>query len=182
MAFARRAAVLATLVGVAVGSSGCGYALAGRGNTLPPEVRVIGVPDFVNESSTPDVEREITDAVRQEFGSRGSLRVVPSDQGVDAVMRGTITSVIPTPTTFNSAGQATRYQLTVIARVEFVNLRDNGAVLWSNPTARYSEDYDVPPGTTPADPAAFFRQDTNALQRVARNFARSVVTSILEAF
>lgn len=178
----RRIAASLIVLLTAASSVACGYALAGRGNTLPSNVRVIGVPTFVNESTTPEVEREISDAVRQEFASRGSLRAVPDEQGVDAVLRGTVTNVHVQPMNLNSAGQATRYQLSVTARVEFINLLDDDAVLWSNPNARYSEDYDVPPGTTAADPAAFFRQDVNALQRVARNFARSVVTSILEAF
>lgn len=167
---------------VATATAGCGYALAGRGNTLPSNVRVIGVPTFVNESTTPEIEREITDAVLAEFGSRGSLRAEPTDEGVDAVLRGTITTVRPVPMAYNSAGQATRYQLHVVARVEFINLRDNNAVIWSNPNTRFTEEYDVPPGTTADDPAAFFRQDTNALRRVAQAFARSVVTQILEAF
>jgi hypothetical protein len=32
------------------------------------------------------------------------------------------------------------------------------------------------------DPATFFGQETNALGRVATDFARSVVSAILEAF
>ena len=32
------------------------------------------------------------------------------------------------------------------------------------------------------DPAAFFGQEANALERVATDFAKSVVSAILEAF
>ena len=64
----------------------------------------------------------------------------------------------------------------------FINLRNNSEVLWSNPNLRFVEEFDVPQGNTTADPAAFFRQDANAMDRLAQNFARSVVTSILEAF
>ena len=35
---------------------------------------------------------------------------------------------------------------------------------------------------TGADATAFFGQNANAMERMAQNFARSVVTSILEAF
>jgi outer membrane lipopolysaccharide assembly protein LptE/RlpB len=178
-----RGVSLALLV---VALSACGYALAGRGNSLPPEIRVIGVPTFVNQSSTSEVEREITDAMLSEFSSRGRLRAQPDAEGADAVLRGTITQVFLTPTAYNEAGQGTRYRLTIVANIEFVNQLDSDEVLWSNPSARVSEEYDVPPGTTgdlnAADPAAFFRQDTNALQRVARTFAATIVTSILEAF
>jgi hypothetical protein len=36
--------------------------------------------------------------------------------------------------------------------------------------------------TDVADPSAFFGQDANALDRVATEFARSVVSAILESF
>ena len=32
------------------------------------------------------------------------------------------------------------------------------------------------------DPAAFFQQDTNALERMSTEFARTIVSAILEAF
>ena len=35
---------------------------------------------------------------------------------------------------------------------------------------------------TVLDPAAFFQQDTNALERMSADFARTIVSSILEAF
>jgi len=170
------------VVSAATLMSGCGYALAGRGNSLPPEIRVIAVPLFINQSNQPDVERFITDAMLTEFSSRGRLQAVPEEAGADAVMRGTITQVFPQVTAFDEAGQATRYRLTVVANIEFINLLADDEVLWSNPSARASEEYDVPPGAAIADPAALFRQDTNAIQRISRTFAGTIVTSILEAF
>lgn len=37
-------------------------------------------------------------------------------------------------------------------------------------------------GATALDPAAFFGQSSNAVERMATDFARSIVTAILEAF
>jgi len=37
-------------------------------------------------------------------------------------------------------------------------------------------------GQTAADPAAFFGQDVTALDRISTDFARSIVSAILEAF
>jgi hypothetical protein len=173
--------VLAAAISLA-GSAGCGYALAGRGNSLPANVRLIGVPQFENRSTLPGVERELTEAVQTEFQGRGSLRALPTEEGADAVFRGTVTSVRVQAATLNASNQATRYLVVLTVSVEFINLRDNDAVLWSNPNVLFTDEYDVPAGTNATDPAAFFRQDNNALQRLSRTFARSVVTSILEAF
>ena len=55
-------------------------------------------------------------------------------------------------------------------------------MLWANPSLQFRDEYDVNANVAGADAAAFFRQDANALERLSKNFARSVVTSILEAF
>lgn len=174
---------LAVLAMVAVVmTSACGYALAGRGNSLPANVRTIGVPQFENRTSAAGIEREVTEAVQAEFQSRGNLRALPTEEGADAVLRGAVTNLQLVPATINASGLATRYQVILTASVEFIDLTDNDTVLWANPNMTFSDEYDVPSGTSTTDPAAFFRQDNNALQRLSRNFARSVVTSILEAF
>ena len=67
----RRLLRTSMLIGGDVSLAGCGYALAGRGNTLPTHIRTIGVPQFVNQSSTPDIDGVLTDEVRQELQSRG---------------------------------------------------------------------------------------------------------------
>jgi hypothetical protein len=123
----------------------------------------------------------VQDAVLAEFAGKGSLRSQPGEVGADAVMRGVIVDLAIQPSSFTS-GQSARLELVLIADVEFINLRNNNEVLWSNPSLRFVEEFDVPQGNTTVDPAAFFRQDSNAMDRLARAFARSVVTSILEAF
>src|SRR6185436_5351478 len=55
-----RAFLLACLV---LATSSCGYALAGRGNTLPSSIKIIGVPQFTNRSIVPNVDLVVTDAV-----------------------------------------------------------------------------------------------------------------------
>ena len=45
---------------------------------------------------------------------------------------------------------------------------------------QFREEFDV--ATDVNDPGVFFGQDANALERVATEFARSVVSAILEAF
>jgi hypothetical protein len=148
---------------------------------LPAHVQVIGIPGFENATPYPEVERVVSESVREEFSSRGQFRVEPQAEGVDAVLTGTITRLELVPTALTSSLQASRYVVTFVVNVEFRDLTTDD-VLWANPNMTFREEYEVPSEASAGDPTAFFRQDVNALERVSKNFARTVVTSILEAF
>ena len=83
--------------------------------------------------------------------------------------------------TFNQQNQASRYAFIMSARVEFKDLK-SGKVLWSNPAVQFREEYEPATAGAVADVTAFFGQDVNAYDRIATEFARSVVSALLEAF
>ena len=161
--------------------SGCGYALAGRGSFLPETIKTIGIPSFANRTTVFNLETLLTEKVRAEFIGRGKYKILPDSSGVDALLTGEVLSAVLTPVSFTIDQIASRYALTVTARIE---LRDVHAskVLWENPSMVFRQEYEAQSGTTAQDPAAFFGQDTNALDRMATDFARTIVSSILEAF
>jgi hypothetical protein len=161
--------------------AGCGYSLAGRGSFLPAYIHRIGIPQFTNQTPIFDVDRRVTERVRTEFVGRGKYTIIPETTGVDAVLTGVISSITILPAAFNDQQQATRYVLVLSANVEFKDLKTN-KVLWANPAMQYREEFDVGSGNNTLDPATFFGQDVNALDRMTVEFARSVVSAILEAF
>jgi hypothetical protein len=174
--------LLLTIVAVfGLTAGGCGYSLAGRGSFLPAYIKRIGVPQFTNRTAVFDVDRIVSEKVRNELTGRGKYTVLPTDTDVDAVLSGEIESIAIAPAAFNAQQQATRYVLILTARVEFKDVKAN-KVLWSNPGMQFREEYDVTTATDALDPTAFFGQNTNALTRLATEFARSVVSAILEAF
>jgi hypothetical protein len=166
---------------VVLALTGCGYSLAGRGSFLPSYITVIGVPTFSNQTAVFDVEQLLTQRVRAEFIGRGKYRVVPDETGVDALLTGTITSITVTPAALNEQGQATRYAVAFALDIRFKDLKED-RVLWENPSLVFREEYEITTVTTAPDPAAFFGQASNALERIANDCAKSVVSSILEAF
>ena len=172
---------LLLVAAVAVAGSGCGYSLAGRGSFLPDSIRVIGVPQFANQTTFLEVERRFTERVRSEFIGRGRYQVLAQESGADAVLRGSITNLSIVPANFNENQQATRYIIVINTKIEFVDLKTN-KTLWENPSMVFREEYDLPPDTQAGNPSAFFGQSSNALERVANDFARTVVSAILEAF
>jgi hypothetical protein len=163
-------------------TAGCGYSLAGRGSFLPASIKTIGIPMFANRTTVFNLETTLTQRVRSEFIGRGKFEIVPEATGVDALLTGEITSVTIAPASFGNTNQlASRYAITMIAKVELRNVRDN-VVLWDNPSLVFRQEYDATTGQNAADPAAFFGQDTNALERMSAEFARNIVSAILEAF
>jgi len=173
-----------SLVAVALGilaQSECGYSLAGRGSFLPVYIKRIGVPLFTNSTTVFDLDRKVTDKVRAEFIGRGKWTIVPDQTGVDGVLSGTITGVTLTPVAFNQQQQATRYALAMTGSVEFKDMQTN-KILWTNPAMSYREEFDVPASVNTLDTQAYFGQDANAIDRLSNEFARALVSAILEAF
>ena len=177
----RLVGIVGTIVCALMLQTGCGYALAGRGNALPTTIKTIGVPLFSNRSTTPEIDHALTAAVIKEFQSRGRYQVLSEAAGADAVLVGTVTSVNLAPVQFTAQNQVSRIAIQVAASLEFKDVA-TGTVIWANPSVRSRDEYDVTTGTTANDPSALFRQDANAMDRLARGFSKSVVASIFEAF
>lgn len=162
-------------------ASSCGYALAGRGSFLPGYIQTIGIPQFVNVTPVYEIEQVFTERVRTEFINRGKYKVQPDRTAVDAVLTGEILNISIQPASFTDQQQASRYILTVTARIEFRDLKTD-TVLWENPQWVFREEYEATAGTDALDPNAFLAQGSDALERVGTEFAKSIVSAILEAF
>src|SRR6185295_13352571 len=108
-----------------VASSGCGYALAGRGSFLPAYIQKIGVPTFLNRTTVFNLETLLTQKVRAEFIGRGKYQILPENSGVDALLTGEVTSVSLAPASFTTQQLASRYALTMTASIELRDMREN---------------------------------------------------------
>jgi hypothetical protein len=175
----RRHFLLAGLAAVSLPA--CGYSLSGRGSFLPASIKVIGVPLFTNVTSVYEIERPVTDRVRAELIGRGRWTVKPDIEAVDATLIGQIAAANLTPAAFNEQQQATRLVLTLVARLELKDVKAN-KVIWSTPGMQFSEQYEISTSNSANDANAFLRQDANALDRLSSEFARAVVSAMLEAF
>jgi outer membrane lipopolysaccharide assembly protein LptE/RlpB len=157
--------------------SGCGYNLVGKGSYLDPTIHTIEVPAFVNRTTRVELEQRVTQAVADEFVSRGRLRLVTDPKTADAILRGSIDSFGINPVAFNPQGRATQYQISITAKIELVDHRNEDKVLWKNDQYRFTENYqvDVTTGDT-------FDQETRAIREIAVRFAESLVANLLENF
>ena len=169
------AAVLATLAAI-VSSTGCGYHTAGRANLLPSDLRTIAVPAFVNQTQTYKIEQTLTAAVVQEFGTSTNYRITTSPDSADATLHGTVLSTYSSPLTYDSkTGRASSVLVIVSMSVSLADKQ--GKVLYQNPSYTFREQYQVS-----QELSSFFEEDSPAFQRLSREFARTLVSNILEAF
>ncbi|HEV2961862.1 MAG TPA: LPS assembly lipoprotein LptE [Candidatus Angelobacter sp.] len=157
--------------------AGCGYHTAGRASRLPTSVRTIAIPGFKNQTQTYRIEQILTGDVVREFISRTKFQVVNSASDTsDATLTGTVVSAVAAPLTYDAnTGRASSAVVTVTMRVSLTDR--SGRVLFENPNYTFREQYQVA-----REIASFFDEETPALQRMSRDFARTLVSDILEAY
>jgi len=166
-----------TLATLCFASVGCGYHTAGRNVTIPDSVRTIAIPAFANDTQTYKIEQMLTFAVVHEMIARTHYHVISrADDDTDATLRGTVLATYTTPLTYDSqTGRAASVLVVVNMRVSLTDKQ--GKVLYQNPSYLFREQYEVS-----RDLNSFFEEDSPAFERLSRDFARTLVSNILEGF
>jgi outer membrane lipopolysaccharide assembly protein LptE/RlpB len=158
-------------------SAGCGYHTAGHAATLPNNLQTIAVPAFVNQTQTYKIDQMLTGAVVRELVTRTHYHIMnEASDTADATLRGTVLSSYAAPLTYDSqTGRAASVLVTVSMKVSLTDKQ--GKVLYENPSYLFREQYQVT-----RELSSFFEEDSPALQRLSREFARTLVSNILEGF
>jgi len=159
----------------------CGYTecykRAGRGDALPKHIKTLAIPPFQNPSLRYKVEQRFTAAMIDEALRRGrSLNVVSTVEGADAVMFGTIKSFGFSPKLIDDLGRARLFDITIVAGV-MVRDQTKNKIIFDNQNYVFRSEYEIS-----GDPKTFFNEEGPATDRIARDFARSVISTILEGF
>ena len=167
----------ATALAWSVAAAGCGYHTAGHAVTLPQNVHTIAIPGFVSQTQTFRVEQVMTDAVVREFNTRTQFHVVHDARAdADAVLKGTVLSATATPLAYDSkTGRAASVLVTVSMQVSLTD-RD-GKVIFQNPSYLFHEQYELS-----RELSSFFEEDSSSIDRLSRDFARTLVANILEGY
>lgn len=173
----RTSRLVPAILAAAALAGACGYRVAGRGDRLPPDVKSVAVPVFTNESKQFRIEQKVSADVTREIIERTHYKVTADPNEADAVIEGTVKDVRTGVIAFNlSTGAATALQVVVTAEVRLVD-RHSHKVLFANPRYVFREEYEVSPSNT-----QIFQEEGPALNRLAADFARTLVTDILENF
>jgi len=158
-------------------AAGCGYHTAGHVVQIPENVKTIAVPAFKNGTNSYRIEQLLTSSVVREFTTRTHYHVLnDSSDAADATLRGTVLSTVTSPLAYNTTtGQAASVLVVVSMRVSLTDRQ--GKVLYQNPSYVFREQYEVS-----QDLRSFFEEDSPAFRRLSQDFARTLVSNILEGF
>ena len=156
---------------------GCGYHAAGSATHIPSNVRTMAVPVFATRTQAFRTEMAFTQAVTRELNTRSRYRIVNQiSADSDATLRGEILSQTAAPLTYDSAsGQTSSYLLTITAKVSLTD--HEGHTLYENDSLSFREQYQ-----STQDLSGFLQEDTAAVSRVAQDFAKTLVSDMLESF
>lgn len=149
-------------------------------NQLPTRIRTVAVPAFQNQALRYKIEHRFTEAVINEIVRRGrGLRVQGDREGADAVIDGVIKSFNFTGVLLQSDDPNRRARIFEVTITAAVTVRDQveNRVIYDNQNYVFRGEFEFT-----SDPRTFFNEEDPAVQRMARSFAESVVSTLVNGF
>lgn len=143
---------------------------------LPGNIKRVAVPAFQFEAKglRYRVESRFTEAVTNEIIRRGKgLKVQGTRDNADAVIEGTIRDFNFSGVLLDSEGRARIYEVTITSAVTVRDLKAN-QILYDNQNFIFRDSFEFS-----SDPRSFFNEEDPAVERMARAFAESVVSTIV---
>jgi Lipopolysaccharide-assembly len=147
-------------------------------NQLPARIKTVAVPAFQmgSEALRYKIGSRFADAVINELIRRGrGLRVQGDRDGADAVIEGIIKKFTYSGVLLDDKGRARIFEVTVEAAVTVRDQTEN-RVLYDNQNFVFRGEYEFA-----NDPRNFFNEEDPAVQRMARAFAESIVSTLTNA-
>jgi hypothetical protein len=145
-------------------------------NQLPSRIKTVAVPAFQNSALRYKVQSRFTAAVINELVHRGrGLRVQGDREGADAVIEGIIKTFNFAGVLLDDKGRARIFEVTIVAAVTVRDQTEN-RVLYDNQNFIFRGEYEFA-----NDPRNFFNEEDPAVHRMARSFAESIVSTLINA-
>jgi hypothetical protein len=153
----------------------CGYKRAGKGKGLPADIKTIAVPIFQNSSLKYRVEQRFTHAVIDEILKRArGFRVVTAPSDADAVIEGDIRGFRASGAILDDRGRTRVWDVRIIVSIVVRDLRSR-KILFENPRMAFEGEYELSD-----DPQSFFNEQNAAVDRIAKDFAQTIISTIME--
>ncbi|MBI5426861.1 MAG: hypothetical protein HZA02_01130 [Nitrospinae bacterium] len=155
--------------------AGCGYHLVGTGSgSLPSYIKTLSIPVFVNASPEPEIQIEMTRAIREAFINDGRLKVV-GDEKAHLLMKGKVISYELRPVAFSQKDVASEYWVLLGVEIEMTDEVKKKPYLKQKFNTRW--DYKSTTSVTSSEVA---RQE--ALNQAYRDLANRLVSIVIEKF
>jgi Lipopolysaccharide-assembly len=153
----------------------CGYKRAGKGKSLPADIKTIAIPVFQNSSLKYRVEQRFTQAVADEVLKRArALRVTTKPEEADVVLNGDIRNFRASGSILDDRGRIRVWAVRVIVSVTLRDRRTH-KILYQNQRMTFEGEYELSD-----DPESFFNEENPAVERIAKDFAQTIISIIME--
>src|SRR5437899_11947899 len=144
---------------------------------LPAHIETVAVPAFQNQALRFKIEHRFTEAVMNALIRRGhGLHVQSEREGADAVIDGVVKSFNFSGVLLDDKGRARIFEVTITAAVTVRDQHDN-RVLYDNQNFVFRGEFEFA-----NDPRNFFNEEDPAVMRIARSFAESIVSTLINGF
>lgn len=173
-----RSGSLTSLIAICGALASCGYHVAGKADLVPKDVHTIAIPPFTNATVHYKLNDSLPEAIGREFITRTRYKPVNDPTQADAVLSGSVVRYVAYPTLINQAtGRTSGLQIVVVLNVSLTE-RTTGKVIFSRPYYEAHQRYEL--STT--NNYQYFDESGAGVQRLSRDVARDLVSSILENF
>ncbi len=144
---------------------------------MPAYIKTVAVPAFQNNALRFKIEHRFTEAVMKELIHRGhGLRVQSEREGADAVIDGVVKNFGFSGVLLDDKGRARIFEVTITAAVTVRDQHEN-RVLYDNQNFVFRGEFEFA-----NDPRNFFNEEDPAVMRIARSFAESIVSTLINGF
>ena len=100
---------------------GCAYySMAG---SIPPNIKNVSVPLFINETVEFELSEKLTSGIIQEISSQNIIKIT-NDIDSDSIINGVISSVSDGPYSFNNNEQVSEYRFSLSVKVSWADNND----------------------------------------------------------
>jgi hypothetical protein len=166
------------LVSANIALSCCGYHVAGQASLVPKTVHTVAIPAFANVTVRYKLSDVLPQAISREFISRTRYQIVQDPTQADAVLRGSVVNYAAYPTLIDQAtGRTSGLQINVRLDISLVE-RSTSKVIFARPNFDVHERYEL----SATNNIQYFDESEAGVERLSKDVARDVVTSILENF
>jgi len=139
MLILKRSSIIWLIFILCISLSACGYKFAG-GGSLPAGIKNVCIPVLKNRTSEAGVENTITNDLIYEF-NRHDISVLSSEDKADAVLSGTVWSVIIHTIAYKDPTKSSERRVTITVNLKLKS--QSGKVVWSRTGLTDNEAYDV---------------------------------------
>jgi hypothetical protein len=137
----------------------CGYKPAGKGKSLPANIKTIAIPVFQNSSLKYRVEQRFTRAIIEEVIKRArAIRVVANQEDADAVVNGDIRNFRAAGSILDDRGRTRVWDVRIVVSIVVRDLKTH-KIIFQNPRMAFEGEYQLSD-----DPESFFNEESTLME------------------